>query len=404
MMASPATGAHGGPTSPRRGPRPHRRVKWSPRSASSPSSGGFAAPYDEHAGPVHVTASGIVVGRRGTVLHRHKKLGIWMQPGGHIDAGERPADAACARPPRSSGSRSVHPAAGSLLLHLDVHEAAHRSHTPRPALPAARRGRTRSPHRTRAPTPAGAVGTRRWRWPTPALSTRCPSRGPRTRRTMSDDLARLLAVQDLDTTITQLEHRRLRSPSRRADRRGGQLAELEARAGDAAARRGVLAATQKELEEQIAVVSQRRSVIEKRMYAATGSSGARPPGHERRGAAPDRAPGRARGARTGGHAGAGSHRRRARRCASERPLSRRRPKSSGAGGGGPGGDRWRAGEAIGARATEAALLPSALADRYETLRAHLKGTGRPAWSAATAAVPSRTVLGGGREDPRPASG
>ena len=50
----------------------------------------LSAPYDEHAGPTHVTASGIVVGRRGTVLHRHKKLGIWMQPGGHIDAGETP--------------------------------------------------------------------------------------------------------------------------------------------------------------------------------------------------------------------------------------------------------------------------------------------------------------------------
>ena len=52
--------------------------------------GQLAAPCDEHAGPTHVTASGIVVGRRGTVLHRHKKLGIWMQPGGHIDPGEAP--------------------------------------------------------------------------------------------------------------------------------------------------------------------------------------------------------------------------------------------------------------------------------------------------------------------------
>ena len=33
------------------------------------------------------------------------------------------------------------------------------------------------------------------------------------------------------------------------------------------------------------------------------------------------------------------------------------------------------GEAIGARAAEAALLPTALSDRYETLRARLKGTG-----------------------------
>ena len=40
------------------------------------------SPCDEHASPTHVTASGIVVGPRGTVLHRHKRLGIWMQPGG----------------------------------------------------------------------------------------------------------------------------------------------------------------------------------------------------------------------------------------------------------------------------------------------------------------------------------
>ncbi len=90
--------------------------------------GRLAAPYDEHAGPVHVTASGIVVGRRGTVLHRHKKLGIWMQPGGHIDAGERPEDAALREATEELGLAVEHPAAGPLLLHLDVHEAAH-AHT-----------------------------------------------------------------------------------------------------------------------------------------------------------------------------------------------------------------------------------------------------------------------------------
>ena len=36
----------------------------------------LAAPCDEHADATHVTASGIVVGRRGTVLHLHKRLGI----------------------------------------------------------------------------------------------------------------------------------------------------------------------------------------------------------------------------------------------------------------------------------------------------------------------------------------
>ena len=90
--------------------------------------GQLAAPCDEHAGPTHVTASGIVVGRRGTVLHRHKKLGIWMQPGGHIDPGEGPDDAALREATEELGLAVAHPAAGPLLIHLDVHEAAH-AHT-----------------------------------------------------------------------------------------------------------------------------------------------------------------------------------------------------------------------------------------------------------------------------------
>jgi 8-oxo-dGTP pyrophosphatase MutT (NUDIX family) len=83
------------------------------------------APYDEHAGPTHVTASGIVVGRRGTVLHRHKRLGIWMQPGGHIDPGESPDEAAWREATEELGLAVAHPPAGPLLLHVDVHEAAH---------------------------------------------------------------------------------------------------------------------------------------------------------------------------------------------------------------------------------------------------------------------------------------
>ena len=90
--------------------------------------GQLAAPCDEYAGPTHVTASGIVVGRRGTVLHRHKKLGIWMQPGGHIDPGEGPDEAALREATEELGLAVAHPAAGPLLIHLDVHEAAH-AHT-----------------------------------------------------------------------------------------------------------------------------------------------------------------------------------------------------------------------------------------------------------------------------------
>jgi predicted nucleic acid-binding Zn-ribbon protein len=90
---------------------------------------------------------------------------------------------------------------------------------------------------------------------------------------VTEDLERLLAVQDLDTSITQLEHRRqalvVTSGLAAAE---AQLAALEAERADAAARRGVLTATQKELEEQIAGISERRGVVEKRMYAATSSS------------------------------------------------------------------------------------------------------------------------------------
>ena len=84
----------------------------------------LSAPCDEHAGPTHVTASGIVVGSRGTVLHLHKRLGIWMQPGGHIDAGESPDDAARREATEELGLPVEHPASGPVLIHLDVHDAA----------------------------------------------------------------------------------------------------------------------------------------------------------------------------------------------------------------------------------------------------------------------------------------
>jgi len=51
-------------------------------------------PCNEHADTVHVTGSAIIVGSRGVVLHLHKRLNMWLQPGGHIDPGETPWDAA----------------------------------------------------------------------------------------------------------------------------------------------------------------------------------------------------------------------------------------------------------------------------------------------------------------------
>ncbi len=91
---------------------------------------------------------------------------------------------------------------------------------------------------------------------------------------MSDaSRVRLLAVQDLDTPITQLAHRRVVL----ADRVGltGFEADLAAKGAEEAVlleQRGALAATQKELEAQIAAIDERSSGIERRMYAARGSS------------------------------------------------------------------------------------------------------------------------------------
>ncbi len=81
-------------------------------------------PFDEHAGPTHVTASAIVVGRRGTVLHVHRRLGRWLQPGGHVDAGEAPPEAALREACEETGLALRHPAGGPTLLHVDVHPAA----------------------------------------------------------------------------------------------------------------------------------------------------------------------------------------------------------------------------------------------------------------------------------------
>ncbi len=80
-------------------------------------------PFDRDADPVHVTGSAIVLGRRGTVLHLHKRLGMWMQPGGHVDRGEAPSDAALRETLEETGLLVRHPAEGPALIHLDVHAA-----------------------------------------------------------------------------------------------------------------------------------------------------------------------------------------------------------------------------------------------------------------------------------------
>jgi len=83
----------------------------------------LADPLSRDSGPVHVTGSALVAGRRGTVLHWHKRLGGWMQPGGHVDPGEAPWQAALRETMEETGLPARHPAVGPVLIHLDAHPA-----------------------------------------------------------------------------------------------------------------------------------------------------------------------------------------------------------------------------------------------------------------------------------------
>ncbi len=193
---------------------------------------------------------------------------------------------------------------------------------------------------------------------------------------MTDTLTRLLAVQDFDTAITQLQHRRdsLVATSGLAEAEA-QLAALEAERSDAAARRAALTATQKELEEQIAAISERRGTVEQRMYAATGSARdlqamndevrhlterraeleelelvamleQDPVDAELAALAERMTPLQARTKELG------------------EQVARDQLEIEAA-----------LASTVASRAAEAAQLPTGLSDRYETLRAHLKGTG-----------------------------
>jgi 8-oxo-dGTP pyrophosphatase MutT (NUDIX family) len=79
-------------------------------------------PFDEHADATHLTGSAIVVDGDGrVVLHRHKRLGLWLQPGGHVDPGESAAEGAARETREETGLDAQHPDGGPHLVHVDVH-------------------------------------------------------------------------------------------------------------------------------------------------------------------------------------------------------------------------------------------------------------------------------------------
>ncbi len=90
-------------------------------------------PFSQEADVVHVTGSGFVVGPRGIVLLKHKRLGFWLQPGGHIDPGETPWDAARRECQEETGlavefTGPLDDIGAPVLAHVDVH-AGGRGHT-----------------------------------------------------------------------------------------------------------------------------------------------------------------------------------------------------------------------------------------------------------------------------------
>ena len=84
-------------------------------------------PFNENADLVHITASAIVVSEAGdkVALHMHKRLNMWLQPGGHIDAGES-VDQAALREAREETGLQLRHFTNELnnlprFIHLDVH-------------------------------------------------------------------------------------------------------------------------------------------------------------------------------------------------------------------------------------------------------------------------------------------
>lgn len=84
-------------------------------------------PFSEVENEHHVTASAFVISTRGVILHRHRRLEIWLQPGGHVDPGERPEDAARRETHEETGLVARHVVPIN-LFHVDVHPGP-RGHT-----------------------------------------------------------------------------------------------------------------------------------------------------------------------------------------------------------------------------------------------------------------------------------
>ena len=80
--------------------------------------------------PGHFTASAFVIRRDELLLIHHRKLELWLQPGGHIEPGDDDAWAAARRELREETGLSVVRPLGTGLLDVDIHDIPARGDAP----------------------------------------------------------------------------------------------------------------------------------------------------------------------------------------------------------------------------------------------------------------------------------
>jgi 8-oxo-dGTP pyrophosphatase MutT (NUDIX family) len=82
----------------------------------------LAEPFSRHQPRAHFTASALVVdpARARTALVHHRKLGIWVQPGGHLDPDDATYESAALREVREE-TGLIGTIEAPRPLHLDVH-------------------------------------------------------------------------------------------------------------------------------------------------------------------------------------------------------------------------------------------------------------------------------------------
>jgi predicted nucleic acid-binding Zn-ribbon protein len=90
---------------------------------------------------------------------------------------------------------------------------------------------------------------------------------------MTEPLGQLLVVQDLDTLIDQLQHRRRTLPERaELAARERSLSELDAAIADASSRQQELERAQRRLDDEIAIVATKTKEVDRTLYSGTVSA------------------------------------------------------------------------------------------------------------------------------------